>query len=211
LSAVDLLDDTAVDEIETDAYKAALVGPGLDNADAFLVRFLTKLSAKNDPALPLVIDADGLNILAQQEDWPRLLPPHTILTPHPGEMARLLGQPLPQVLAANRFDLALENAAVWGCVLVLKGAYTIVAAPHKKLGSVATVIPFATPLLGTAGSGDVLAGVIVTLLAQGLSPYDAAVVGAYWHGRVGDYLTRKMGDGGALATEIADALPYTRP
>ncbi len=212
LSATELLDDTAVDELRPTLphYKAVLIGPGLDKADTFFLNFLHALNQLDNPP-PLVIDADGLNILAQQANWPALLPPHTILTPHPAELARLLDQPLAEVLAANRLTLALDCAARWDCVLVSKSAYTAVAAPHPKHGSVGTVIPVAAPVLGTAGSGDVLAGVITALLGQGVAAYDAAVMGAFWHGRVGAYLTAKIGSSGVLASEIADALPYTRP
>lgn len=213
LAATEILDSTAVAELRPTLaqYDAVLIGPGLDQADDFFRPFLQALAELENPP-PLVIDADGLNILARQENWPALLPPRTILTPHPGEWARLLGQPLPDLLGQNRLTLALACAAQWGCVLVAKGAYTAVSAPQADdLGATGTVIPFAVPLLGTAGSGDVLAGVITALLGQGLSPYDAAVVGAFWHGRVGAYLTEKQGASGVLASEIADALPHARP
>ncbi len=207
-----MLDNTAVDELRPSLsqYKAVLLGPGLDQAAPFLVSFLDHLRQLSAPP-PLVIDADGLNLLAQQADWVPYLPPQTILTPHPAELARLLAQPLAQVLAQNRLTLALACAAQWDCVLVLKGAYTAVAAPHATLGSVGTIIPCATPLLGTAGSGDVLAGVITALRGQGLGAYEAAVVGAFWHGRVGEHLTQSRGVAGVLASEIADGLVETRP
>lgn len=214
LVATELLDDTAADTLlaTLGQYKAILLGPGLDDAEAFLMSFLNHWSQTPEAReMPLVIDADGLNLLARRADWLHLLPPRTVLTPHPGELARLRNQPLSEVLEANRLTLALQCAADWQCVLVLKGAYTVVAAPDARRGSVATVIPFATPVLGTAGSGDVLAGVIVSLLGQGLSPYDAAVVGAFWHGLAGEQLSQAVGHGGALASEIADVLPKTRP
>lgn len=129
---------------------------------------------------PLVIDADGLNLLAAMDDWPRLLPPGTILTPHPGEFARLARLEREEV-QANRLSLAQAKAAEWNCVVVLKGAFTVVAAPDGQTA----VEPFATSALASAGTGDVLAGAIAGLLAQGLAPFDAALCAAWLHGMAG--------------------------
>lgn len=138
-------------------------------------------AASRHPALPpLVIDADGLNLLAKLENWPSLLPPGTILTPHPGEMARLCGVDRDAV-QADRIGVARARAAAWKCVIVLKGAFTVVAAPDGRV----CVTPFATPALARAGTGDVLAGAIVGFRAQGLEPFAAAVAGAYVHGLAG--------------------------
>ena len=120
---------------------------------------------------PLVIDADGLNLLASFEDWPGLVPPGTILTPHPGEFARLTGLEIAEV-QANRLALAGEKAAAWGCTVVLKGAFTVVAAPDGRIA----VLPFASAALASAGTGDVLAGAIVGLRAQGLQPFEAELL-----------------------------------
>jgi ADP-dependent NAD(P)H-hydrate dehydratase / NAD(P)H-hydrate epimerase len=164
---------------------------------------LTLLPALGDNAPPLVVDADGLNILARQPDWPSLLPPETILTPHPGEMARLMGVSLAEVKAANRISLAREMARAWGHIVLLKGAYTVVAAPDGR----AVILPFANPILGAAGSGDVLAGAIVGLLAQGMARFEAAVLGGYLHGLAGDLAGQTVG---LLAGELADLLPEGR-
>ena len=129
---------------------------------------------------PLLIDADGLNLLSELEDWWKLLPENTVLTPHPGEMARLTGLSL-QDVQARRLELAAEKATAWKCVVVLKGAYTVIAAPDGR----SVVLPFAEPALATAGTGDVLAGTITGLLAQGLAPFDAALAGGYLHGLAG--------------------------
>ena len=134
----------------------------------------------SNPLPPLVIDADGLNLLAEMDDWPRLIPPGTILTPHPGEFARLTRLERDEV-RTNRLALARAKAAEWNCVIVLKGAFTVIAAPDGR----AAVEPFATPALARAGTGDVLAGAIVGLLAQGLEPFEAALAGAYLHGLAG--------------------------
>lgn len=180
---------------ETVAAKAMLVGPGLDNAREFMAALLV---AENLP--PLVIDADGLNLLAQLPDWATKLPPHTILTPHPGEMARLMGISLVELKQRERVTLAQEQAAKWGHIVLLKGAYTVVAEPNGRTH----ILPFANPALGAAGSGDVLAGVIVGLLAQGLESYAAAVVGGYLHAAAADLFPD---DTGLMAGELANLLP----
>lgn len=183
-------------------YKALLIGPGLGSATTFMERLFTADGPVPDLP-PLVIDADGLNLLARQPDWPQRLPAHTILTPHPGEMARLMGA---DMQTADRVELAQTQARAWGHVVVLKGAYTVVAAPDGR----AHIIPFANPILGTAGSGDVLAGAIAGLLAQGMSPIDAAALGAYLHGAAGQLASATLGDAGLLAGELADWLPQVR-
>ncbi|MCI0396780.1 MAG: NAD(P)H-hydrate dehydratase [Chloroflexi bacterium] len=181
------------------AYKALLVGPGLYQADDFLETLL----AAREQLPPLVVDADGLNLLAQVDDWPARLPANTILTPHPGEMARLMGVKPAELRARDRIELAREKAAEWNCILLLKGAYTVVAGP----GGRCALLPFANPALATAGSGDVLSGVIVALLGQGLAAYEAAVLGGYLHGAAGELAGV---DAGLLAGEIADWVPEVR-
>ena len=184
-------------------YRALLVGPGLGHgAGAFVRHLLAGLPAD---APPLVLDADGLNHLAEQPNWPRLLPRHTVLTPHMGEMARLCGRPLADITAENRLELARAMAQAWGCVLLLKGAYTVIANPAGQVW----VLPFANPVLATAGSGDVLAGVVVGLLGQGVGGVEAAVLGGYLHGLAGQ-LAGGVGQGGVLAREIGDNIPHAR-
>lgn len=137
---------------------------------------------------PMVIDADGLKLLAQIENWPALLPKETVLTPHPGEMATLTGLDK-SALQSDRIGLAQKYAAQWGHVVVLKGAFTVVAAPDGR----ATVQPFATSALARAGTGDVLAGMITGLLAQGVKPYEAAITGTYLHGLAGELAATAIG------------------
>ncbi len=151
---------------------------------------------------PLVVDADGLNNLAKLENWPALLPEQAILTPHPAEMARLCGLSVEEV-TANRWDLAREKAQEWGAVVLLKGPYTVIAHPDGRLA----VLPIATPALATAGTGDVLAGAITGLLAQGLPPFEAACLGAWIHGRAGELCEQLVGPAGALAGDLLDLLP----
>jgi hydroxyethylthiazole kinase-like uncharacterized protein yjeF len=153
---------------------------------------------------PLVVDADGLNLLANIEDWWRQLPPETVLTPHPGEMARLMGSQTEKV-QADRIGCAAQMAAKWGHIVVLKGAFTVVAAPDERV----TVLPFANPAMATAGSGDVLAGAIVGMRAQGLAPFEAALVGAYLHGLAGELARDALGDAGVVAGDLMGLLPLT--
>lgn len=191
-AARQLIDDIAV-------YKALLVGPGLYNAEAFMKTLLLSTGALP----PMVVDADGLNLLAASPGWPEKLPPNTILTPHLGELARLMGTDLAEVKGSDRVDLAQEKAREWDCVVLLKGAYTVVAAPTGGC----TILPFANPALATAGSGDVLSGVIVALLGQGMGSYEAAVLGGYMHAAAAQMADL---DAGLLAGEIADWIPEVR-
>ena len=152
---------------------------------------------------PLILDADGLSLLATLPDWPNRLPPDTILTPHPGEMARLCGVTAEEV-NANRWDLARDEATTWNAVLVLKGAHTVIASPDGRL----RVLPFKTAALATAGTGDVLAGLIGALRAQHLSAFDAASVAAYLHGLAGVRAAQAAGSvRGIIARDVLAALP----
>jgi ADP-dependent NAD(P)H-hydrate dehydratase / NAD(P)H-hydrate epimerase len=143
-----------------------------------------------------------LNILAQIDHWWTRVPSPAILTPHPGEMARLTGLSLKEI-ETDRESVALEYARRWGHVVVLKGAFTVIAAPDGRL----ILLPFANPALATAGSGDVLAGTIVALRAQGLAAYEAALCGAYLHGAAGEIAHREIGSAGVLAGDLLTRLP----
>ncbi len=179
-----------------------LIGPGLGPAADFLITLLEG----QDGLPPLVVDADGLNLLAAMPDWWERIPARTILTPHPGEMSRLMGMELSEMKTADRVDLARTQARTWGHIVLLKGAFTVVADPDGQC----TVLPFANPLLAVGGSGDVLAGIIVGLLAQGLEPYVAAVLGGYLHGAAGELAAAAIGDAGMLAGELAEWIPAAR-
>ncbi len=190
-----------------ESYQAILVGPGLGDAGSFLAALLDGLRApETGRCPPLVVDADGLNLLAAMPEWSGKLPPNSILTPHPGEMARLVGRSLNAIRDEDRVELAREQAAEWGHVVVLKGAYTMIAAPDGR----ATLLPFANPVLAVGGSGDVLAGIIVGLMAQGMEPYPAAVLGGYLHGAVGQMASDFWGRAGLLAGELADWVSHAR-
>jgi len=129
---------------------------------------------------PMVFDADGLKLLARLPDWPDLLPKQTVLTPHPGEMAVLTGLSTKEI-QESRVEIAERFAQEWGHVLVLKGAFTVLAAPDRRTA----VIPVASPALARAGTGDVLAGLIVGLRAQGVEAFSAAATGAWIHAQAG--------------------------
>jgi NAD(P)H-hydrate epimerase len=184
-----------------DRTTALLVGPGLGHTDSTTI-FLKELLAQGDSLPPLILDADALNILAQQSNWWSLLPLDCILTPHPGEMARLMDSTIQEV-QANRIELAQKMAAKWQQVILLKGAHTVIAAPHGR----AMVMPFATPALAKAGSGDVLAGTIVGLRAQGIPPFEAAVTGAYLHGLAGEFAGERLGPTAVIAGDLIQYLP----
>jgi len=149
----------------------------------------SKASAEKNGILPpLVIDADGLTLLAKVKDWHKALPTQVILTPHPGEMSTLTGLPKEEI-QENRQEIAGKYAKEWGHVVVLKGAFTVIASPDGRM----TLIPIASPALARAGTGDVLAGIIVGLRAQGLDAYDAAVAGAWIHAQAGLYAADDLG------------------
>src|SRR4029077_20402937 len=124
---------------------------------------------------PLVLDADALNALADARKKTRL-GKNRVLTPHPGEMARLLGKTT-EAVQSDRMGAARKAAKEWGAIVVLKGAHTLVAPPDGRLSE----DPHEVPALATGGTGDVLSGVIAALIAQGSDPYTAAVTGVYIH------------------------------
>lgn len=151
---------------------------------------------------PVVVDADGLKLLAQIDNWPTLLPAPAVLTPHPGEMAVLTGLKVDEI-QQNRLEMACRFAQTWGHVVVLKGAFTVVAAPDGRTAT----IPVATPALARAGTGDVLAGLIVGLRAQGLEAFPAAVAGAWLHARAGLLALDLLGNpASVLAGDVLDAV-----
>ena len=182
-------------------YDVLLAGCGLGQAAA-TATLLAHLLLGGRALPPLVLDADALNILAQTPDWWRKLPPGGVLTPHPGEMSRLTGLTVTEI-QADRINLARRYTAQWGQVLVLKGANSVVAAP----GGAVAISPFANPGLATAGTGDVLAGVVAGLIAQGVKPYPAAVLGVYLHATAAAAVAADIGAVGMLAGDLLPALP----
>ena len=179
---------------------AFLLGPGIGNHTPTRKFIETIISAVK---LPTVIDADGLRHLAQIPDWHKKIFPNAILTPHIGEMFALTGLPKEEI-QADRNEIALKYAKEWGHVVVLKGAFTVIASPDGRM----TVIPVATPALARAGTGDVLAGLIVGLRAQGLDAYSAAVAGAFIHAEAGLIAAEDLGTtASVLASDILNSIP----
>jgi hydroxyethylthiazole kinase-like uncharacterized protein yjeF len=199
---------------------ALLIGPGFGTeptTGAFLDRLLASKNygragigfiPANEPHAqtklpPCVVDADGLKLLVELDGWQERLPHHSILTPHPGEMAVLTGLEV-EAIQADRLQVAAKYALEWGHIVILKGAYTIVAAPDDRMA----LIPFATSALAHAGTGDVLAGAVAGLLGQGVEPFFAAVLGAYLHGRAGEMAGEwHQTTAGVMAGDVADFLP----
>lgn len=178
--------------------RALLIGPGLAHAagtDDLVVAVL-----RNARDVTTIVDADGLNALARTEDWPAVLPPRTILTPHDGEAARLAGRVVPK--DAARVAFAERHAVEWKVTLVLKGAVTVVTDGKRTY-----IHDAPNPTLGVGGSGDALGGAIAAFAARGLAPLAAAASGVWVHGRAGALLAAEIGESGALATDIVDALP----
>lgn len=178
---------------------AILLGPGF-GLEPTTGQFLADLLSPSLP--PLVMDADGLKLIAKLPDWPARLPAPAILTPHPGEMAVLTGLTL-ETIQADRVAIAERFARLWGHVVVLKGAFTVIASPDGKTA----VIPVATPALARAGTGDVLAGLIAGLRAQGVEAYDASAAGAWIHAQAGLCAARKLGSTACvLAGDVLEAV-----
>ncbi|MBJ6982911.1 NAD(P)H-hydrate dehydratase [Luteimonas sp. MC1572] len=176
------------------AASVCAVGPGLGRT-AWARRLLDVALASGTP---LVLDADALNLLAEA---PRVLPPSTIVTPHPGEAARLLGSTAADV-QGDRFGAVRALRERLGCVVVLKGAGTLVAAPGRDI----MVIDAGNPGMAVGGMGDALTGVVAALCAQGHVPADAAALGALLHGVAGDRAAAEGGARGLLPSDLIDAL-----
>lgn len=180
-----------------------LLGPGLNKKES-TTRFVGRILEIWD--LPsLVIDGDGLNMLSKTPNWWEVLDQHfthAILTPHPKEMSRLTDFSVDEI-QSNRKEVADKFATKWGQVVVLKGANTVVASPSGEYA----ISSFANPALATAGTGDVLAGIIAGLLAQGLNQFDAAALGVYIHGMAGEMAKEKVGDAGMLASDLLSLIP----
>lgn len=179
-------------------YDVLLIGCGLGQSPG--ARELVRSLLSASPAL--VLDADALNTLAQIPQWWQKLPGDAILTPHPGEMARLRGCSVEEI-QANRLGVALEVATLWHKTVVIKGAYTVIASPSGE----AKVCPVANAGLASAGTGDVLAGVIAGLVAQGLALFPAAACGVFLHAQAGERVKEELGDAGMLAGDLLLALP----
>jgi hydroxyethylthiazole kinase-like uncharacterized protein yjeF len=181
---------------DTDRYSAVGVGPGMgtdpDSRDA-----VHKLLGRYHK--PLVVDADAVNILSMNLEWMRLLTPGTILTPHPGEFERLAGK---TKNGYERLIRQIELSVKYKCIIVLKGAYTSITGSDGNVWFNST----GNPGMATAGSGDVLAGMILSLLSQGYDPLNAAISGVYLHGLAGDFAAAKRGYEAMLSSDLTEEI-----
>ncbi len=184
-------------------YDVILTGCGLGQKSQSR-EFSLKIAFQLNPDKKVVFDADALNHLSSFKEWWKRIPFDAVLTPHPGEMARLCGLDASEV-QANRFELAIQKAAEWNKIIVLKGANTVIAAPDGRL----RINISANAGMATAGTGDVLAGAISGLLAQGLNLFDAACLGVYLHAGEGERTRLRLGDAGMLASDLLGELPLT--
>ena len=182
---------------DTDEYQAVAIGPGLGKAEETEAALLEQLSICQ---APLVVDADALNLLANHRHALTNLPKGSILTPHPKELERLVGKCQDSY---ERLTKACELARTAKVHIVLKGAYSAVITPSGKC----FFNPTGNPGMATAGSGDVLTGILLALLAQGYTDEQAAKIGAYVHGLAGDYARKKQGMTSLTASDIVDSLP----
>ncbi|NLE65782.1 MAG: NAD(P)H-hydrate dehydratase [Elusimicrobia bacterium] len=176
-------------------YSAVALGPGMTTTPG-TVRFVEKMYL--ECPFPMVVDADALNALALRKVLGRKACGQRVLTPHPGEMARLTGLSK-EMIRKDRRAIARKYAKDWGCTVVLKGPGTVVASPDGKV----YVNRTGGPELATAGSGDVLTGLVASLMAQGLDEFHSARQGAYLHGLTGDRLSRQKTR--ILATDLIEA------
>ena len=195
-------------------HDAIVIGPGLRPglSTAELVRRL--IVADEPDQAPILLDAEALRSLATMDDWWDGDRRPAVLTPHAGEFARLRagsGRD-PETdgdLAADddaRVAAVRDASAAWRQCVVLKGARTVIATPDGEVA----IAPFENPALASGGTGDVLAGAIGSLLAQGLRPFDAARLGVYLHGLAGDAARERLGDAGVLASDLPDGLAIAR-
>ena len=179
---------------------AVAIGPGLGThpeTGRLIQSFFSSLNT------PCVIDADALNLLGPEMSVHSTEKRCHVLTPHPGEMARLLGDTTPHSVNEHRLAIALQFANAHHVIVVLKGARTVIASPDGQ----AAICPTGNPGMATAGMGDALTGMIVGLLAQGLSSWDAARSGVYLHGLAGDCAAEKLGPAGVIASDLIEHIP----
>jgi ADP-dependent NAD(P)H-hydrate dehydratase / NAD(P)H-hydrate epimerase len=188
---------TGINDIEN--YDAIGIGPALGTKSNTQKGVHNFLSLEELP--PLVIDADALNIIGLNPEWLDLIPNNTILTPHVKEFERIAGK---TITGYERFEKAMDFAKNHELIVVLKGAFTLIACPDGQ----AWFNPTGNPGMATAGSGDVLTGIILGLLAQGYSPKEAAIAGVFVHGLAGDLAMEQKGQHALLASDISSNLGY---
>ena len=197
LAQTDLDPDIITTALDTGCYQAIGIGPGIGQDRHTATALHSYLSQQ---AGPMVVDADALNILSENPTWLRELPHDSILTPHPRELDRLVG---PSKSSYERMNRARNLAVTYKIFVIVKGHYSQICTPT---GSV-LFNPSGNPGMATAGSGDVLTGILTSLLAQGYLPSEAAVLGVYLHGLAGDLAAEELGEECMLASDIISYLP----
>ncbi len=203
-SSPGVISDKAAELIlnELKNYQALLLGCGLGQSEQ-IMSFVRSVLFQQELILPpLVLDADAINTLAKISGWWQKLTGDAILTPHPGEMARLTGISVAEI-QTDRAGTAKRVASDWGKTVILKGAYTVVAASDGRC----RISPIANAGLASAGTGDVLAGAIAGLLVQGLNLFDAATLGVWLHAQAGEMVKAELGDTGMIASDLLPVLP----
>ncbi len=196
MASVDQHDSVFTGFPDLSPFSAIGIGPGLDKKYNSRLAFCELLDKSK---VPLIIDADGLNILSENKDWLKKLPQNTILTPHPGEFKRLVGSTTD---SHERIIKQQELAKEFNLIIVLKGAFTSVATPDGRLYFNST----GNPGMATGGSGDVLTGFILGLLAQGFSPENAAIAGVFLHGLAADLAVHQKSEFSLVAGDIINFL-----
>ena len=191
--------DMIMVELENNKYDAVLTGCGLGNRKT--TENLTEIVIRNADC-PVIIDADGLNSIAENINVLKESKKGIIVTPHPAEFSRMTGIPVPEI-QKNRISAAKNFAREYGCITVLKGVNTVIAAPDGQTFINTT----GNAGLAKGGSGDVLAGMIASLAAQGVEPLYAAAAGVYLHGLAADHLAKTNGMCGILPRDLPDAIP----
>ncbi|MFI5303769.1 MAG: NAD(P)H-hydrate dehydratase [Nitrospiria bacterium] len=179
---------------------AVAIGPGLGihpETKALLMKLLPQIN------IPVILDADGINLIAEDKEVLSKMTHPVLLTPHPGELGRFLGIE-PAEVQTERYTLAAETAKRYKCHILLKGAYSLIASPDESVW----INPTGNPGLAKAGTGDVLTGVIGALTVQGISLLNAALIGSYLHGLAGDLTSIEKGEMGMIATDVIEKIPY---
>lgn len=189
-----------------DGVSSLVVGPGFGTRETTGTLLIYLLQQSKLP--PVVVDADGLKLLSEEGGWAERIAAPAVLTPHPGEMSVMTGLSTDEI-QSDRVNIAEEYARQWGHVVVLKGAHTVIAGPQGET----KILPLATSALASAGTGDVLAGVIAGLLAQGMSPFQAAAAGAWLHAQAGIAAANRHGNpasvvAGDVAHSLVDVLSW---
>lgn len=178
---------------------AVAIGPGL-GATLSTRKLISSLLPH---PTPLVIDADALNVIAKDLVMLKKAQAQVIITPHPGEMSRLIRKSIGYV-QKNRSSVAKEAAKRFGCIVVLKGHKTVIAGPSGKV----FVNPTGNPGMASGGVGDVLTGMIAGFIGQGVKAWDAAVLAVYLHGLAGDLAAKEKGENGIIALDLVEKIPY---